>query len=572
MSPHQTSEPTREEQRQELARLLEYPGIARSANLVRLLTFICEKQSEGKTDELRESGIAIHALGRRPEDFDPQVDPIVRVTARTLRQRLADYYRAEGSSHEVELVLPTGQYVPHFVRRKTAARAAPEATAAPATPEPAEVPPRAAEAPAAPAAASPHRPRRAYRTARLVLGGLAACALGFWIGRATRSHASSSAPCPCGVWGNPVWSDEFDGPKGAIPDPATWAYDVGSGGWGNGEVEVYCDPRNSWPTPCSSTKPNAYLDGDGNLVIEARRQGGNWTSARLKTMGLREFEYGRIEARMKLPVGAGLWPAFWLLGANIEKVQWPQSGSMTVAENAPDRPDTNGLGPNMVRSTLHGPGYFGGNGLWQNYTLPSGGRVDDDAYHIYGVIWSPEMVQFYVDDPGNVFFVVTPSQLPTGGRWVFDHPFFIVLNLAVGGQWPGPPEATTPDPARMLVDYIRQYQPARVAGPRMAAAAITASAGETANGTLRLKSTLGTGHVSLSCAGAPAGSACTLSPPVVDFTSAAEQTVTLSLTTATGSGASRVVAAPGSYELKIVAVTVSGDKSSVAVPVTIAKD
>ncbi len=574
MSPHRTSEPTREEQRQELARLLEYPGIARSANLVRLLTFVCEKQFEGKTEELRESGIAIHALGRRAEDFDPQVDPIVRVTARTLRQRLADYYRAEGSSHDVELVLPTGQYVPHFVRRKAGARLVTETVAPPPVSEAEEAPAasRNAEQPS-PAARSGRLTPKTYRALGLAFLGLAACALSFWVGRATRASGSGGgAPCPCGIWGSPIWSDEFEGAKGALPDPAVWAYDVGSGGWGNGEVEVYCDPRSASPAPCSTSHPNAYLDGNGNLVIEARRQGGTWTSARLKTMGLHEFEYGRIEARMKLPVGAGLWPAFWLLGANIVQVAWPHSGSITIAENAPDRPDTNGLGPTMVRSTLHGPGYFGGNGLWQNFTLPSGGRVDDDSFHVYGVIWSPEMVQFYVDDPSNVFFVVTPSQLPTGGRWAFDHPFFLVLNLAVGGQWPGPPTASTPDPARILVDYIRHYQPTRVSGPRMAASAIAVRTGETASGTVRLTSMLGTGHVSLSCSGAPAGSQCTLSPPVVDFTSAAAQAVTLTLTTASSSGPSRVVAAAGSYGLKVTAVTVSGDKSTVDVPLTIGRD
>jgi len=571
MSAPKTSEPTREEQRQELARLLEYPGIARWANLVRLLTHVCEKHFDGKTEELRESAIALHALGRRPEGFDPHVDPIVRVTARTLRQRLADYYRAEGASHQVELVLPTGQYVPHFVRRSTGAQEAPESSPGLAGAENGALPPRGA-GPEAPAA-RPSRGAGIWRTAGLALGGIAALAIGFWAGRSTRPPAPQPAvPCPCGVWGSPVWSDEFDGPKGAIPDAATWAYDVGGGGWGNGEVEVSCDPRASSPPPCSSDRPNAYLDGAGNLVIEARQQNGRWTSARMKTKGLRELEYGRVEARMKLPVGAGLWPAFWLLGANIDTVPWPQSGSVTIAENAPDRPDTNGLGPTMVRSTLHGPGYFGGNGLWQNFTLPSGGRVDDESFHVYGAIWSPEMVQFYVDDPGNVFFVVTPTQLPTGGRWVFDHPFFVVMNLAVGGMWPGLPGPSTPDPARMLVDYIRHYQPARVSGPRMTASPIAVRIGETGSGTVRLTSTIGTGHVSLSCSGAPAGSACTLSPPVVDFTSAAAQSVTLTLTTASSSGPSRVVAAPGSYGLKVTAVTVSGDKSSIDVPVTIGKD
>ncbi len=566
MSPQTTAEPSREEQRQELARLLEYPGIARSANLVRLLTFVCEKQSEGRSDELRESGIAIHALGRRAEDFDPQIDPIVRVTARTLRQRLADYYRTEGRTHAVELVLPTGQYVPHFVRRKVeapAAAPAPEA-AAPAVPA----------AGAAQAAPSPRRARAWGRVlAAFVLVGVVTGGLGFLAGRVTsrRSALAPAIPCPCGVWGSPVWSDEFDGPKGAIPDPATWTYNVGNnGGWGNGEQEVYCDPRSSQPSPCDTRRPNAYLDGVGDLVIEARREGGTWTSARLISKGLREFRYGRIEARMRLPVGAGLWPAFWMLGANIDAVGWPGCGSVTIAENVPERPSTNGLGPAAVRSTLHGPGYFGGNGLWQNFTLPGGGRIDDAGYHVYGIIWSPEMAQFYVDDVNNVFFVVTAHQLPTGGRWVFDHPFFLVLNLAVGGQWPGPPEATTPNPARVLVDYIRHYRTSPVAGPRMAASPVSVRAGESSSSTVRLTSAIGTGRVSLSCSGAPAGSTCTLSPQVADFTSADAQAVTLTLTTA--SSGPRVVTPSGRYDLKVQAVTVSGDSSSVDVPVTIGRD
>ncbi len=573
MSPHKASEPTREEQRQELARLLEYSGIARSANLVRLLTFVCEKQLEGKTDELRESGIAIHALGRRPEDFDPQVDPIVRVTARTLRQRLAEYYRTDGREHDVELVLPTGQYVPHFVRRKLPAPVAEPVAAA--APEAASAAARAQAADplalAPPVSASP-RARRWLSAGGLVLAGVAFGALAFWAGRSTGSQASPQ-PCPCGVWGSPVWSEEFDGPNGAVPDAATWGYEVGNNsGWGNLEAEVYCNPTSDWPSPCSAKKPNAFLDGHGNLVIEARREGGTWTSARLTTKGRREFEYGRIEARMKMPVGAGLWPAFWLLGANLDAVSWPQCGSITITENVPDRPDTNGLGPKTVRSTVHGPGYFGGNGLWQNFTLPADGRIDDEGYHVYGAIWSPEMVQFYVDDVSNVFFVITASRLPRGGRWVFDHPFMMVLNLAVGGQWPGPPDANTPDPARVLVDYVRHYRPSHVGGPLMAASAISVRAGETASGGVRLTSTIGTGNVSLSCSGAPAGSMCTLSPPVVDFTSAASQTVTLTLTTASSSGSSRVVTTPGSYDLKVTALTVSGDRSSVDVPVTVGRD
>ncbi len=536
--------------------MLEHPGIARSTNLVRLLTFVCEKHFEGKTEELRESGIAIHALGRHREDFDPQVDPIVRVTARTLRQRLAEYYRGEGRTHEVELVLPTGQYVPRFVRREPAGGKTPTTA-----PEPGHV---LAEAPRAAGRI------RSLWTAALVVLAAAAGILGFYAGRAsvTGAPAAALAACPCGIWGNPVWSEEFDGPAGSVPSAALWGFAVGNNaGWGNAEQEVYCAPGSSSPPPCDAVGRNASLDGNGNLVIEARRQGDTWTSARLSSKGLRQVQYGRVETRMKLPVGAGLWPAFWMLGADIDEVGWPQSGSITVAENAPLRAVSNGLGPTMIRSTLHGPGYFGGTGLWQNYTLPAGGRVDE--FHVYGAIWSPELVQFYVDDVNNVFYTVTPHEVPTGGRWVFEHPFVLVLNLAVGGQWPGPPDATTPDPARMVVDYVRYYKPAPVAGPAITASAIAVRAGETASSTVRLTSTLGTGRVSLSCGGAPAAAACTLSPSVADFTNASTQTATLTLSTSSSSGPSRLVAAAGRYRLKLGAVTVSGDRSFADVPVTV---
>jgi beta-glucanase (GH16 family) len=561
------SEPTREEQRQELGRILEYPGVARSTNLVRMLTFVCEKQFEGRTDELRESSIAIHALGRRKEDFDPQADPIVRVTARTLRQRLAEYYRSEGRDHEVQLFLPTGQYVPRFVRRPSGAEgdlAAGEANGQDDGVRPSPTP-EPASGPAERAAW-----RRRARLPALVLVGVLACALSFWAGRATTpASTGAAAPCACGVWGNPVWSDEFEGPKGAVPDPSTWTYDVGNnGGWGNLEQEVYCAPGTSTPDPCSAERPNAFLDGAGHLVIEARRQGGNWTSARLTTQGRREIQYGRVEARMKMPVGAGLWPAFWMLGYDVAEVGWPRSGSITVAENVPQRATSNGLGPTMVRSTLHGPGYFGGNGLWQNFTLPGEGRVDDAGYHVYGAIWSPGMMQFYVDDVSNVFFVVTEDHLPTGGRWAFDHPFFVVLNLAVGGQWPGPPEASTPSPAQVLVDYVRHYRSAQVPGPRIAAPGIAVRAGETASSTLRLTSAVGTGRARVSCSGAPLGATCTLSPPVVDFSTVATQPVMLTVSAASPA-TSKLVATAGSYRLRITATTISGDQSAADVALTI---
>jgi beta-glucanase (GH16 family) len=131
-----------------------------------------------------------------------------------------------------------------------------------------------------------------------------------------------------------VWSDEFNGAAGSVPDSSKWTYDVGGGGWGNNEEEVYC-AAGSKASPCSPLTPNAVLDGEGNLVISAIYNNGTWTSARMKTEGIENLQYGRIEARMKLPMGAGIWPAFWLLGSNINTSGWPLCGEMDVMEWVP---------------------------------------------------------------------------------------------------------------------------------------------------------------------------------------------------------------------------------------------
>lgn len=532
-SPAPTTAPSRAEEREALQAVLASPGIARSTNLVRLLTFISEKYFEGRSEEIRETTIAIQALGRRAEDFDSQADPIVRVTARTLRKRLEELYQREGLDHPVRILLPTGQYVPQFVRRS--------------------VPP----------ASVPQQPRSRFALpAATVLCLLAGYGLGRWSGHP--ALVAPTTPCPCGIWGSPAWSDEFDGPQGAAPDPARWTFDVGNNdGWGNAELQTYCAPGSAEP-PCDPKAPNAFQDGDGHLVLAALQgPGGRWTSARLKTRPGAELRYGRIEARMRLPQGPGLWSSFWLLGADIEKVGWPECGSISVMENVPMRPATNGLGPYMVRSTIHGPGYFGGNGMWQNYTLPDGARVDDE-YQVYGAIWSPQMIQFYAGDPENVFFVRTAADLPTGGRWAFDHPFTLLLSLAVGGQWPGPPDETTPSPARMSIDYVRVYAASRVAGPAMEVAPLSLDAGGTATGNLTLRGTSGTPRIALTCTGTPPGVTCGLNPPVVDFSRTASQTATLTVT-----AASRLVAAPGRHSLHVQALTVSGDTSRVEVPLTI---
>ena len=253
---------------------------------------------------------------------------------------------------------------------------------------------------------------------------------------------------------NLVWSDEFNASSGTYPDSTKWNYDTGNSGFGNPEIEDYCTPG-SGAAPCVAGNPNAYQDGNGNLVIQARKDSsGNWTSARLKTQGKHQFTYGRIEARMKLPVGDGFWPAFWMLGANIGSVGWPQCGEDDIMEWVQS------YSPTTTSSTTHGPGYSGGSGIGARYTFPNGGRVDDGSYHTYGLTWSPNLLQYYRDSPSNVFLTITPSSIPSGSQWVYNNsPFFLLLNLAIGnGGFPGGTDGTTPSTATMLVDYVRVYQ------------------------------------------------------------------------------------------------------------------
>jgi beta-glucanase (GH16 family) len=244
-----------------------------------------------------------------------------------------------------------------------------------------------------------------------------------------------------------VWSDEFDGPSGSAVDSAKWIFDTGGGGWGNDELELYTDSTD-----------NASIDGVGNLVITAIQKKlpkkprcwygrCKYSSARLKTKGKFEQAYGRFEARIKIPYGQGLWPAFWMLGSNIDTVRWPNCGEIDIMENI-------GREPAIVHGTFHGPGYSGGNGIGASYSLSSGAFSDD--FHVFAVEWQPNVIRFYVD--GNLYRTRTPADLPAGTTWVFDHPFFLLLNVAVGGDWPGSPDSTTVFPQRMYIDYVRVYQ------------------------------------------------------------------------------------------------------------------
>ena len=253
-----------------------------------------------------------------------------------------------------------------------------------------------------------------------------------------------------------AWSDEFNGPAGSAPSSADWNYATGNNnGWGNGELEFYCPPGNN-TAPCSAANPNIFEDGKGNLVIRAMKSaGGTWTSGRMHTAGKHEFQYGRMEARMKLVPAAGFWPAFWMLGSNISTVGvgWPACGEQDIMEWGPQ------YTPTATSSTIHGPGYSGANGIGRRFTFPNGGRIDDGAYHTYGVVWSQDRMQFYRDDWTKPFFTVTPTDIPAGKQWVYNHPFYILFNFAVGGGFPGAPNSTTPSPGDVLVDYVRVYTP-----------------------------------------------------------------------------------------------------------------
>ena len=249
-----------------------------------------------------------------------------------------------------------------------------------------------------------------------------------------------------------VWSDEFNGPDGSAVDSSKWVQETGGGGWGNNELEYY-----------TRRPQNAFLE-KGNLVIkvvEEKYSGSdgvsrNYTSARLKTQSKFSQTYGRFEARIKIPRGQGIWPAFWMLGADINRVQWPDCGEIDITENI-------GKEPALVHGTIHGPGYNGANGIGSSFVLPGGERFADD-FHFYAVEWEPNTIRFYVDD--HLYATRTPADLPKETKWVYDHPFFILLNVAVGGDWPGNPDSTSVFPQTMLVDYVRVYEPVKPA-PRM---------------------------------------------------------------------------------------------------------
>ncbi|MEK6398334.1 MAG: glycoside hydrolase family 16 protein [Terriglobus sp.] len=240
-----------------------------------------------------------------------------------------------------------------------------------------------------------------------------------------------------------TWSDEFNGTDGSQPDPSKWEFVTGGRGFGNNELQAY-----------TARPENAHLN-HGTLVITARRENftaedgipRQYTSPRLQTKGKFSQRYGRFEARIRIPRGQGIWPAFWMLGNDIDTVGWPKAGEIDIMENV-------GKEPGKVHGSLHGPRYSGGDPLTGAYTLPDG-KALADQFHVYAVEWEPDAIRFYIDN--HLYETQTPDSIPEHKKWVFNHPFFLLLNCAVGGKWPGNPDDTTTFPQQMLVDYVRVY-------------------------------------------------------------------------------------------------------------------
>ena len=244
---------------------------------------------------------------------------------------------------------------------------------------------------------------------------------------------------------NLVWADEFD--QDGAPNPQNWNFELGDGsdqglpGWGNNELQYYTD------------SPDNIRVENGVLLITAKQEsiaGSDYTSARITTEGLLEQKYGRFEARIKVPYGKGYWPAFWMLGNDCENNPWPGCGEIDIMEYLGDE-------PTKTFGTIHGPGYSGSESISKAYSLKS--DRFDTGFHVFGVEWSPNRINWYVDD---VLYQSTTrkdveDETDGEGEWVFDRPFYIILNIAIGGNLPGNPNAETVFPQSMVVDYVRVY-------------------------------------------------------------------------------------------------------------------
>ena len=261
-------------------------------------------------------------------------------------------------------------------------------------------------------------------------------------GSADPAPSRSSVPSASG-W-SLVWSDEFDHPDGARPDGSRWVHDTGGGGWGNQELQTYTDRIE-----------NAVVRGGAlRIIARAERFTGrdgiarDYTSARLKTLNRFVQTYGRFEARIQVPRGQGLWAAFWMLGADMDSAGWPACGEIDIMENI-------GREPALIHGTLHGPGFSGSDSLSRSAPGPAGAAFAD-RFHVFAVEWEPAEIRWLLN--GQPFGSRRAADLPKGSRWVFDHDFYLLLNVAVGGRWPGSPDGTTVFPQEMKVDYVRVYR------------------------------------------------------------------------------------------------------------------
>lgn len=277
---------------------------------------------------------------------------------------------------------------------------------------------------------------------RYPLAGLSAAVALAGLLTAAPSHTGHAATVAPRASAATTWADDFDGAAGGAVDSSKWTNDTGGSGNGNHELEYYTDGT-----------ANTALDGQGHLVITAKKENPSnyqcwygtctYTSGKITSASKFTQAYGHFEARMKLPKGQGIWPAFWMLGDNFSSAGWPNCGEIDVMEEL-------GQDPTTVHGTMHGPGYSGSAGPTASYTLPNGQSFADD-FHTFAVDWSPNSIQWSVD--GQVYETRTPADIG-GNQWVFDHPFYLILNLAVGGDWPGSPNDSTTFPQQLVVDYV----------------------------------------------------------------------------------------------------------------------
>lgn len=401
--------------------------------------------------------------------------------------------------------------------------------------------------------------------------------------------AGVAASATGAVTWTPNWCDEFNS---STINPANWTYDTGDSGFGNNELENYCDPSSN-TSPCSTATPNAYItsagcpSGAGNscLAIQVRGPSGSdcttlgtCTSARLKTAGLQSFNSGRIEASIQIPSHAGLWPAFWNLGSQ-SGVSWPTVGESDVMENWPATSNIAGPGATGNRSTIHTM-VTAGDGLGQSFTLPAGEAVNT-AFHAYGQIWSANMIQYYIDDPTQPFFVVTASDLPAGDTWPFSssaNPFFIIMNVAVGGTLGTPTDTQTSSQPPMLVDYVRQYLPSAITTTLAQPSALSLSAGATSGNTATLGITqaTGTGRVTFSCTTTAPKASCLVTSSdstnkyTVDFSSTGSQSATVTVSTTANTGSAGIaslswVSLAGAVILTLLTIRIRANASRLRV-------